>query len=102
MGEIEYMNMNLNQTKFVGLTMELELKTKEYKKLCNTLEKLKKNNVNPNDEKLLELRELFQKNHDEIAEINKQLNELKKAEEYIEKKKLEQYNPDNLFKRKDK
>ena len=29
--------MNLSQTKLVGLTMELDLKTREYKKLCDKL-----------------------------------------------------------------
>ena len=30
--------MNLSQTKLVGLTMELDLKTREYKKLCTFLD----------------------------------------------------------------
>lgn len=92
--------MNLNQTKFVGLTMELDLKAREYNKLCEKLEQLKEKNINPNDERLLGVRELFQKNYDEIVEINRQIKELKGAEELIEKQKLEQYNPENLFKRK--
>ena len=33
--------MNLSQTKLVGLTMELDLKTREYKKLCGKLDELK-------------------------------------------------------------
>lgn len=37
--------MNLSQTKLVGLTMELDLKTREYKKLCDKLEKLKQGNI---------------------------------------------------------
>lgn len=94
--------MNLSQTKLVGLTMELDLKTREYKKLCDKLEKLKQGNINPNDDKLLELRQLFQKNHDEIVEINRQIKELKETEELIEKQKLEQYDSANLFKRKNK
>ena len=73
--------MNLSQTKLVGLTMELDLKTREYKKLCDKLEKLKQGNINPNDERLLKLRGLFQKNHDEIVEINRQIKELKETEE---------------------
>lgn len=92
--------MNLSQTKLVGLTMELDLKTREYKKLCDKLEKLKQGNIIPNDEKLLELKQLFQKNHDEIVEINRQIKRLKETEELIEKQKLEQYDPANLFKRK--
>lgn len=92
--------MNLSQTKLVGLTMELDLKTREYKKLCDKLEQLKQSNINPNDEKLLELRELFQKNHDDIVKINAQIKKLKKTEELKEKQQLEQYNPENIFNKK--
>ena len=45
--------MNLEQTKLVGLTMELELKTREYKKLCKKLEILEQSNVAPNDERVV-------------------------------------------------
>lgn len=92
--------MNLSQTKLVGLTMELDLKTREYKKLCDKLEQLKQIDINPNDEKLIELKQLFEKNHNEIVEINRQIKELKETEELIEKQKLEQYDPANIFKRK--
>lgn len=92
--------INLSQTKLIGLAMELDLKTREYKKLSDKVEELKQGNINPNDEKLLELKQLFQKNHDEIVEINRQIKELKETEEHIEKQKLEQYDPANLFKRK--
>lgn len=34
--------MNLSQTKLIGLIMELDLKTSEYKKLCDKLDELKK------------------------------------------------------------
>ncbi len=91
--------MNLNQTKLVGLTMELDLKAREYKRLCAKLEELEQNNINPNDEKLLELKQLFQKNHNEIVEINRQIKEVKEEEEVKEKQKEEQYNPENLFKK---
>ncbi|MEG1009345.1 MAG: hypothetical protein RSF67_06005 [Clostridia bacterium] len=64
------MNMNLNQTKIVGLTMELELKTKIYAKLCDKLEE--------NDPKLLKLKEMFKVNNKQIVEINRQLKEIKK------------------------
>lgn len=94
--------MNLSQTKLVGLTMELDLKTREYKKLCNKLQQLKQSNINSNDEKLLDLKQLFQKNHDEIVEINRQIKKLKETEERIEKQKLEQYNSDDIFKNKSK
>lgn len=92
--------MNLSQTKLVGLTMELDLKTREYKKLCDKLDKLKENKIDPNDERLLAVKELFQKNHDDIVKINKQIKKLKETEEFKEKQKLEQYDPTNIFKRK--
>lgn len=94
--------MNLSQTKLVGLTMELDLKTREYKKLCDKLDKLKENKIDPNDERLLAVKELFQKNYDEIVEINRQIKELKETEKLIEKQKLEQYDPDYIFKNKSK
>ena len=94
--------MNLSQTKLTGLTMELDLKTREYKKLCDKLEQLKQSDINPNDEKLLELKQLFQENHDEIVEINRKIKEIKETEELKEKQKLEQYDPDDIFKNKSK
>ena len=66
--------------------------------MCDKLEKLKEGNINPNDEKLLELKQLFQKNNDEIVEINRQIKELKETEERIENQELEQYDSANLFK----
>ena len=69
--------MNLSQTKLVGLTMELDLKTMEYKKLCDLLEELKEKGIDPNDERLLTVKELFQEKYDEIVEINRQINEIK-------------------------
>ena len=82
--------MNLSQTKLVGLTMELDLKTREYKKLCDKLDELKEKGIDPNDERLLVVKDLFQKNHDDIVEINRQIKEVK--EELKEKQKLELYN----------
>lgn len=93
------MRINLNQTKLIGLTMELDLKAREYKKLCNRLEKLKGNNIDENSMELLELENLFQTNHDEIVEIKKQLKNLKENEEAIEKQLLEHYDSSNLFKK---
>ena len=92
--------MNLNQTKLIGLTMELDLKAREYKKLCDELDKFKENKIDLNDEKLYALKKLFQKNYDEIVEINRQIKELKETEELTEKQKLEQYDSANIFKRK--
>ena len=92
--------MNLSQTKLVGLTMELDLKTREYKKLCDKLDELKEKRIAPNDERLLVVKELFQKNHDDIVEINRQIKEVKEKEELKEKQKFEQYNPENIFNKK--
>ena len=72
--------MNLSQTKLVGLTMELDLKTREYKKLCNKLDELKEKKIDPNDERILAVKELFKKNHDDIVEINRQIKEIKETE----------------------
>ena len=92
--------MNLSQTKLVGLTMELDLKAREYKQLCDKLDKLKENKIDPNDERLLVVKELFQRNHDDIVKINAQIRELKETEELKEKQKLEQYNVENIFNKK--
>lgn len=92
--------MNLSQTKLVGLTMELDLKTREYKKLCDKLDELKERKIDPNDERLLAVRELFQKNHDDIVEINKQIKKIKDTEDIKEKQKLEKYNPEDIFNKK--
>lgn len=70
--------MDLFQTKLVGLTMELNLKTIEFNKLCHKLEQIKAKNVDPNDKRLLIVKNLFKKNHNEILEIIKQLRELNK------------------------
>lgn len=96
------MKMNLNQTKLVGLTMELDLKTREYKKLCAKLEKLKKENIDENAQELLELKELFQKNHDEIVEINKQLKQIKENGILTKKQLSQPYDYSSLFKKNNK
>lgn len=91
------MKLNLIQTKFVGLTMKLDLKAREYKTLCDKLERYKKENINENDKKLYDLLEEFQKNHEEIAEIKKQLKELENIKEenkIIDNKK---YCYENMF-----
>ena len=71
------MKMDLKQTRLVGLTMELDLKTQEYKKLCNALEDLKQSGIEPNDPRLLPLLEAFHINNKEIIAIKKQLEGLK-------------------------
>ena len=92
--------MNLSQTKLVGLTMELDLKTREYKKLCDKLDELKERKIDPNDERLLAVKGLFQKNHDDIVEINKQIKKIKDTEDIKEKQKLEKYNSEDIFNKK--
>lgn len=72
------MKMTMDQTKLVYYTMELELKTKEYKNLCEELDALKSKDFDPNDPVLKELKEKFEKNLEEIKNIK---NELKKLQE---------------------
>jgi len=91
--------MNLTQTKIVGLTMELDLKTREYQMLCNAFKSLKDTNIDANDKKFYNLRKAFLQNNYEITEINRQLKELKEKEEIIEKEHEEKYSVDNLFKK---
>ena len=67
--------MNLTQTKIVGLTMELDLKTREYQMLCNAFKSLKDTNIDENDKKFYNLRKAFLQNNYEITEINRQLKE---------------------------
>ncbi|MBQ7884965.1 MAG: hypothetical protein IJ318_02590 [Clostridia bacterium] len=70
------MKLNQEQTQLVGLTMQLELKTKEYKMLCKELDDLKAQGIDPDDPMLINLRGRFLKNNQEIAEINKKLKKL--------------------------
>lgn len=70
------MNMNIDQTRLAILTMELEVKVKEYKKLCSILDEMKKENISPNDGKLITLRNLFENNYNDIAEINKEISSI--------------------------
>ena len=95
--------MNLSQTKLVGLTMELDLKAREYKKLCDELDRLKEKIIDPNDKRLLEVKEMFQQNHDDIVKINAQIKEIKETEENIKTNKVEKYDLEKVFnKKKDK
>lgn len=70
------MKLTLNQTKLAGLTMQLDLKTREYKKLCEDLESMKELNIDPNSQEYVFLRKEFQRNLDEITSIKNQLKEL--------------------------
>lgn len=53
--------MDLEQTKILELTMQLDLKAKEYKVLCKKLEELEKQGIPDNSQEYIKLRELFQK-----------------------------------------
>lgn len=96
------MRMDLIQTKLVGLTMELDLKTREYKMLCEKLEIIKQRKIDENDPRLLEVKEMFQKNHDEIVKINREIKELEEYQKNIEKQNLIQYDNTELFKNRKK
>lgn len=95
------MKLNLTQTKLVGLTMKLELKAREYKILCDRLEKYKRENIDESDKKLYELLEQFQKNHEEIVEIKKQLKELENIKEENKISDNEKFSYENMFKIKE-
>lgn len=90
--------MTLSQTKLVGLTMELDLKVREYNMLCKDLEIVKMKKIDPNDVTLLPLKDKFQKNHDEIVDINRQISELKERIE-IEKNNLKVKSEEEMFKK---
>lgn len=92
------MILNLAQTKFVGLTMKLDLKAREYKTLCNKLDAVKKEKIDSNHERLYELLGDFKKNHDEIVDIKRQLKEIGNMEEVDIKEYNETYKYDDLFK----
>ena len=67
--------MDLKQAKILKLTMELDLKVREYNELCRNLEQLKDKNDDLSNSRLLVLKELFNKNNEEINRINKELKE---------------------------
>ena len=69
--------MTLTQTKLVGLTMRLNLKAKEFNILCDKLEEIKAKGIDQNDKRLLEIKKMFEQNHNEIVEINQQIRKLK-------------------------
>ena len=71
--------IDLNQTKLNVLTMLLNVKANNYKKLCDELDELVKKQIDPNDERLLVLKELFKENYDDIVKINKQIKKFKKT-----------------------
>ena len=70
------MKLTANQTKIIGLTMELDLKTREYNELCKLLKDIKETNIDPNSPELDVLLKQFEKNQEEIIKIQKSLKAL--------------------------
>ncbi|MBO7508369.1 MAG: hypothetical protein J6T39_01845 [Clostridia bacterium] len=71
------MGLTESQSKFVELMLKLDLRTREYKKLCEELEVLKKSVKNPNDKQFAMLLARFEENKKELENINAQLSKLK-------------------------
>ena len=70
--------MDLVQASIVKLTMEFDLKVREYQKICETVDKLKEKNVNPNYKRLEDVKDILLKKQTEIQEIKERLEELKR------------------------
>jgi len=68
--------MTEKQKEILALTMQLELKTKEFKILNKKFENLLAKNTNTNSSEYLELRKEYAQNYLDIKQINKRLNEL--------------------------
>ena len=70
------MKLTKKQNEVLILTMELDLKAKEYKMLCDKFEDIKKNGA-ANLKVLEDLKSEFLKNQNEIKAINEKLKILK-------------------------
>lgn len=98
------MELSLSQTKLIGLTMKLDLKTREYNALCKKLNDLEKNNIELNNQKLYDLKQLFEKNLSEIEQLKSEIGQLQLNADILDKKiknenNYEKYNPEKLFKK---
>lgn len=71
------MKMTLEQTRLVGLTLELDCKAREYQALCKQYEVLKSEILDENDKRWVELQQKLFQNKKEIAEIKTQLDFLR-------------------------
>lgn len=78
--------MDIVQAKIIELTMELELRAKEYNILSEKLELIKRKNINPNDKRLEWIKEKFIKNYSQIIQINYELKRIKANKMLGEKK----------------
>lgn len=79
--------------------MKLDLKSREYDNLCEELEKVKVENTDPNDKSLLDLKDKFIKNKEEIVELNKRLVELKIQTEKEDIEKSQKCDLEKIFKK---
>ncbi len=79
--------------------MKLDLKSREYDNLCEEFEKVKEENINPNDKGLLNLKDKFIRNKEEIVELNKRLIDLKKQIEEEDIQQLQKYDSEKMFKK---
>ena len=68
--------MDSLKTMYLDLNKKLDFKEKEFNFLCDKLESIIERKIAPNDYRLLEVKKLFQKNHDEIETICKQMIEI--------------------------
>lgn len=73
------MDMSSSQAKFIELTMKLDLKAREYKKINEKFEQCKSSDENDNEEKLYNLLEEFKANNKEVITIRNELNNLQKS-----------------------
>ena len=71
------MKNSQNKKELIYLTMQLDLKAKEYELLCKEFADLKAKNLDKNAKEFVDLREKFLKNNQDIKEINNQLRLLK-------------------------
>ena len=74
------MKEDLIQTRLIGLTLELEIRVKEYKDLCDELDKIKEVGTSPNDPRLLLLKAKLLSNQQDISNISKHLRDLNNNE----------------------
>lgn len=71
------MKLTQEQHELIALTMRLDLLAKEYNKLCEDLDKLKKLKLSPNDKSYVKLLEKFENNNKEIQTVVERLKALK-------------------------
>ena len=68
----------MRDEEYVYLINLLNLRAKEYKKLCEKLDKLNKAKLDPNSEEYLKLERAFEKNQKQIAIIKEKIKNFKR------------------------